>query len=996
MAYLKLKSSKLRRLSGQGNDFIILSQVVGSQSSYEVPKKVKTLEELEEWFGNSYPDYDYHRELLNSGASLLLYKPISLEKRRDTESYIDYSGFPIDTSETIYENPDEIKPPGDRLIYRAFDEDLNINEYILKNNQLVPLSEKDNDIEYIEDDIIYYRYTEIQVNIETPRNTLYQYISGKTGEISYCLWVDEAAGYIDINDLPQNIGVADRSVSWNNRSTLTLSSPSSIGTYVSHPRFSDKDYVIFINEEQKDIIRETVFDRGGDTSNLTYAVKLDFSEVTEFPRDSYICFYVGYNQVRKMIYFGNSGNIPSSDYVGIDNRYYINPERSKEDVISDIWDCLLNQTDTLEGRESTIVYHRYEDSNILWSEYPFPMDHFYKLPGFKVIRDYRLSYDLTSLAAPESRISFEPKTIGLHEIPISITIEKQQAKGLWQVIVRRGSAEEYHLGSIFQNQNYESLEYVINRDSKLVRCKLNHYRDNGKSRWKELDPVGTITDSTIVYSDLRYCTRNNQYYLNGDILPNPDLPEGTWELLGATSETYGYQEYTRALDALSQEALDLSEDFLMIPRMSDYRENYELSDVSWYPEYKTILNYCKTKNCQAVISNNDTGSEYWFDTISEFKNSISDPQSSWTYKVNLPKALYTSAECMTENSETSIGILSISVEYATGEYFEAPVNGWKKEIPKTGTGKYIWTRSIVEYYNETTVISQPERLLSGPEVLRITPQYYLSDYNNKQEGDSMWHNSIPKWQTGKYLWIRQKIEYKECIAYYRYIQGQWIEQVIGRDICNPWLNEFIWNYVITTDSLENPKDLDPDNYLVYFYKTIINPQGQERPGYYVFLDSILRDNHVVRREDIFYTSPVVDPIYPTETEAKLERNLESKKSNYLVTDGYQYYYKKYLNHVGSGKYNISILSKFYQSKLSRDFDNAKWTIIGQLTQANMIQVIEGILSSFVNSFRLVYSATLNDFKINQTEGSAKIWVTVRSKELVDKDINLNITLNYIY
>jgi hypothetical protein len=122
--------------------------------------------------------------------------------------------------------------------------------------------------------------------------------------------------------------------------------------------------------------------------------------------------------------------------------------------------------------------------------------------------------------------------------------------------------------------------------------------------------------------------------------------------------------------------------------------------------------------------------------------------------------------------------------------------------------------------------------------------------------------------------------------------------------------------------------------------------------------------------------------------------LESKKSNFLVSDGYGYYYRKYFNHVGSGKFNTSILCRFYQSKLSRDLDRRKWEIIGSLTTSKALEVIQGVLNSFTSSFSLVAYATLDDYQVNRQAGSIDLWITMRSKELVDKDINLNITLNY--
>jgi hypothetical protein len=230
--------------------------------------------------------------------------------------------------------------------------------------------------------------------------------------------------------------------------------------------------------------------------------------------------------------------------------------------------------------------------------------------------------------------------------------------------------------------------------------------------------------------------------------------------------------------------------------------------------------------------------------------------------------------------------------------------------------------------------------------------------------------------------------------YYRWTGSAWTQVIVGREFCNPWLNEFIWNYVKCTDSLENPKDLDPDNRLVYFYREIIGPSGEIRPAYYAFLDGILTDTHNFDRSDLMYESPVSDPLYLSESETAMDVALESKKSNFLVSDGYGYYYRKYFNHTGDGQFNTSILCRFYQSKLSRDLDRRKWDMIGALTTSKALEVIQGVLDSFTASFKLVAYAVLDDYTVDRQSGSINLWITMRSKELVDKDINLNITLNY--
>lgn len=61
----------------------------------------------------------------------------------------------------------------------------------------------------------------------------------------------------------------------------------------------------------------------------------------------------------------------------------------------------------------------------------------------------------------------------------------------------------------------------------------------------------------------------------------------------------------------------------------------------------------------------------------------------------------------------------------------------------------------------------------------------------------------------------------------------------------------------------------------------------------------------------------------------------------------------------------------------------------------MRSYIENILTSVrEKNSSLVYSLTLENLKINNNK--AEIRLLLRTKEFIEKDIKLNITLNYIY
>jgi hypothetical protein len=1006
MAYLKLNSAKLKRTRAPGNDFVIFSQVIGSQSSYEIPKKVTNLDSLHKWFGTDYPDYLYHSELLGKGATLFLYKPVSLEKKKDTESYLDYSGFGV-YDENIYTDASEIPVPPDRLIYRILDYGTkdSIRELILKDGHLVPKSEALDQSPYVLDDLLYPEESDIIPETVDRRHLLHQVLSETTGNIDYFVWIDEVSEYINVNLLPQNIGVADRSTTWNNRDTLVLTGPvlrdDPEGTYVypSHPRYSDTDVpeeILEIDQERLGIIQSNSLRYDIENSrHYVYALDLDFSGVTEWGRDYYICFYVGHDQTRKMIYFDQSGLVPNADFVreGSDYRYLINPTgKTHDQIVQEIWEILESQKDTLESRQNKVVLHRV-GTKTLWSEYPIPNDCFFKLPGFKVIWNERIHHDIVAQAAPEWRLKITPRTVGRHQDQISVKIEKLRTPGWWQMTVdRSGAGTEVHTGTLFHidGDGHDCLEYVVNRDSELIRLKINPFH-NGQ-RWKPLDSKGIITDLAQKYLEVRYCPETQQYYQNGQVIPNPDLPEGTWYLKGAVLEEWGPKEYQRALDAMAES--DIKEDFLMIPRITDFRSEPDLTNLSWYPEYEIIYGYCKEVNCQAVISNRDIGEEVEAESPELFMKSIREPKENWTYKVVIPGIQYSDPICVNPNHQTDIGVRYLTTEYSLSDSNTvAPSKRWKTVIPDRGANQYIWTRTSVTYYDNTVDQIEPKVLMPSD---TSEAEYRLSESPTKLTSGDAWSSDTPNWRAGTYLWVRHKILWSnpKTTLYYRWTGSTWTQVIIGREFCNPWLNEFIWNYISCTDSLENPKDLDPDNRLVYFYREITSPSGETRPAYYAFLDGILTDTHNFDRADLMYESPISDPLYLTDSEVAMDVALESKKSNFLVSDGYGYYYRKYFNHTGDGQFNTSILCRFYQSKLSRDLDRRKWDMISALTTSKAIEVVQGVLDSFTASFKLVAYAVLDEYQVDRQSGSIDLWITMRSKELVDKDINLNITLNY--
>lgn len=74
--YIKLGSTTLNYPSIPYDDFMVFSEVIDSQVGYEKPVLVRTIEQLDKWFGRDFTSRDYFEELINSGVTLLLTRPL--------------------------------------------------------------------------------------------------------------------------------------------------------------------------------------------------------------------------------------------------------------------------------------------------------------------------------------------------------------------------------------------------------------------------------------------------------------------------------------------------------------------------------------------------------------------------------------------------------------------------------------------------------------------------------------------------------------------------------------------------------------------------------------------------------------------------------------------------------------------------------------------------------------------------------------------------------
>lgn len=170
---------------------------------------------------------------------------------------------------------------------------------------------------------------------------------------------------------------------------------------------------------------------------------------------------------------------------------------------------------------------------------------------------------------------------------------------------------------------------------------------------------------------------------------------------------------------------------------------------------------------------------------------------------------------------------------------------------------------------------------------------------------------------------------------------------------------------------------DKQNRLVYFYNDM-SVLNSYRPGCYVFLRGLLTDNYSVESEYILYEVPNNSVI----------RELPEHKSNYMLYNNSYYFYPRYQNGDTS---KVTTVTRFMISRIGREFKKHKWDIISSPIYKKY-QIIDNIIRDTLYKFSIIRS--LNIEEMEENDNTLTIRIRSEIKELVVKDIVINITLNY--
>ena len=120
-----------------------------------------------------------------------------------------------------------------------------------------------------------------------------------------------------------------------------------------------------------------------------------------------------------------------------------------------------------------------------------------------------------------------------------------------------------------------------------------------------------------------------------------------------------------------------------------------------------------------------------------------------------------------EDGASGKGVKSIVEQYYLSTSQTSLTGGsWSTTPPTWEDGKYIWTRVVITYTNNTYTETDPVCVTGGKGtsgndgvgISAVDVLFYLSTSSSSLEGGS-WSTTSPQWEDGKYLWTKTKVTY---------------------------------------------------------------------------------------------------------------------------------------------------------------------------------------------------------------------------------------------
>ena len=807
---------------------------------------------------------------------------------------------------------------------------------------------------------------------------------------SWYIWLADSWTPEDI--FPQNLD--NISGSLNNRDTLMISKPDNeenqeYYTPYSYPEFrlyEDNHLGVFTRDYELDYIGDSVAN-SSDLSDLelgykTLAFRLSYT--SEILDSGYIIIE---SQVENRTYKkGYNYCFYSVDDPSDLSAVYYRGSRTKVDTISELLDVYRD----LGYKTLRTAEHEY----LIYSGDIFDFTEFYTYKDISLENSFDDSENiLTSYIQGNKGFEFYSKTIGTAytssenniESLVSVKIELTEYEK-YRVTIGRYDYTEIFEGPLFTEVGEERLDNVINNSSKLVMCNLSGLKNfikSGKVYQGEVgDRIETLDFIGIPNLLLQH------YYIPPIGQPGVKYKvyDGLWRTWDSDEEEY--KDITR----LSYNFYDLTEEILNYPDLETLStEEGKSSRFKYYVESEDRFYTWDGRNWTILMKELLSSDEYSIKVermgYEKYALYIIAGEFSETYTGNLFKL----QGIINEFSEIfrEFRFKDLCNQLRTGTYYlrrgknetQTP-NMYLKSLGclfdtqiENIWPDYFLIPDISKYTNNLGEIRELERDIFLEHARNFNCQFLIQNNDPAYTLEIVENiDNIPNPEVGILYSNKAGTEYRISL------DGQGTQEFTDQDVIEETLGggDFIFNYTG-----------DTSNYLVYFYRplTIL---GNSRPGYYVFLDGLLRNIYSYSETLINYDSPTGSDPYELDPNA-LCTNLETYKSNFMINNNHLFYYKQYFN--GSDYYS-TIWMRFVLGKIYRELQKNRWTYLSEKSTGIIETNIRNTLSKIQHRFGIVGFINLTKFTPKMSENYLELSIDTYVNDLMNNNMTLDITVNY--
>ena len=310
-------------------------------------------------------------------------------------------------------------------------------------------------------------------------------------------------------------------------------------------------------------------------------------------------------------------------------------------------------------------------------------------------------------------------------------------------------------------------------------------------------PTGSEGDAYIVAGDLYVWDTENSKWKNVGQIQGPQGPRGLQGIQGPKgdqgiqgpagadgSSSYTHIAYANSSDGKTDFSIsDSSRGFIGIyvdshPTDSTNPDDYQWSQIKGADGADGIPGKAgadgKTPYLHIAYANNETGTSGFSITDSTNKSYIGQ-YTDFTSADSTDPSKYSWTKIKGDKGDTGAsgkGVSKSEVYYYLSTSNTTQTGGsWSTTVPEWVDGRYYWQKIKTTYTDNTTAESTPVCITgakgstgsTGQGVSSITTEFYVSTSKTTQTGGS-WGTTMPTWTSGKYLWTRNKIVYKNPTA----------------------------------------------------------------------------------------------------------------------------------------------------------------------------------------------------------------------------------------